>query len=322
VAIVLAAACLAGATVAVGTLWALTRPGEVAVSSVIGDATPTATLAATGGSLPVATLVVVEVVRADQRTRSTAVWLDEQGAALVPAPVVEGADQILVRLEGAPQPARLTGTDPTTALAVVRTDAVPPRARGLASTTAPATAGDEVGVHRIGATAAGLVVDDALVQRSGVRSTVDGQVVHDTIHLDRMLAADALGALVLDAEGGAVGLVVDTGSRGSPAVAIPAATALAVGADLNANGEVRRAWLGVRATDGADGATLTSVQAGSPADAAGLLAGDLIVEVDGVPVVDASDLVIAIKGWRPGERVLVSWRRDGTSASTEVILGG
>jgi S1-C subfamily serine protease len=321
VAIVIAAACLAGAVVAVGALWAVTRPTEVAVSSRIADDSPTASLASTATAAPGAALVVVEVVRADQRTRSSAVWLDDQGAALVPAPAVEGADRILVQLDGATATARLSGSDPTTALAVVRIDA-PARVEHLTSAPAPAGVGTEVGVHRLAVGAAGVVVDDALVQRSGVRATIDGQVVHDTIHLDRTLSADALGALVLDDDGAAIGVVVDTGTDGSPAVAIPAATALAVGADLSADGEVRRAWLGVRAADGVEGAELTSVQAGSPAAAAGLLAGDVVIEVDGAPITDASDLVMAIKGWRPGEQVLVRWRRDGATASTEVTLGG
>jgi S1-C subfamily serine protease len=147
-------------------------------------------------------------------------------------------------------------------------------------------------------------------------------VVHDTIHLDRPLRSDALGAVILDVQGAALGVVVDAGSERSPAVAIPAATAWAVGDDLRRDGQVRRAWLGVRATDGGDGAELTSVQAGSPAAAAGLLAGDVIVEVDGRRVEDASDLVMAIKGWRPGEQVEVSWQRAGARASTEVVLGG
>ena len=50
--------------------------------------------------------------------------------------------------------------------------------------------------------------------------------------------------------------------------------------------------------------------------------GDVITGVDGQPVGDASDLVVALRAWQPGERVVVTWHRGVTASDAEVVLGG
>ena len=61
------------------------------------------------------------------------------------------------------------------------------------------------------------------------------------------------------------------------------------------------------------GAYIRSVQPGSAAETAGLLAGDIVTAVDGAAVSDADALVAAIRGYRAGDRAeLTVWRGGGT----------
>jgi putative serine protease PepD len=70
------------------------------------------------------------------------------------------------------------------------------------------------------------------------------------------------------------------------------------------------------------GAQLTMVQDGSPAAAAGLRKDDVITSVDGHPIADASDLVVALRQWKPGEHVDVAYQRGTVAAHVEITLGG
>ena len=71
----------------------------------------------------------------------------------------------------------------------------------------------------------------------------------------------------------------------------------------------------------APGALIAKVDAGSPAAEAGLQGGDLITAVDGDAVDSSTDLVAAIRSRHPGDRVEVTFERDGASKTVEVTLG-
>lgn len=83
-------------------------------------------------------------------------------------------------------------------------------------------------------------------------------------------------------------------------------------------------WTGVRlerrAAD-AEGAVIRMVIAGSPADEAGLQAGDVITEIGGTPVDTWWEAQNALKGSEPGDTVSVEYARDGALGSVVVELG-
>ena len=85
-----------------------------------------------------------------------------------------------------------------------------------------------------------------------------------------------------------------------------------------------RVWLGtipdMAAGDGA-GLRLTGVTAGSPGDAAGLRAGDVVVELGGRAVTDLYSYTDALYARRPGEVVRIVVRRDGARIELEATLG-
>ena len=74
-------------------------------------------------------------------------------------------------------------------------------------------------------------------------------------------------------------------------------------------------------TGDANGLRLSGVRAGSPADSAGLRAGDVIVELGGRAVKDLHEYSDALYARTPGERVVIVYLRNGARSTTSVILG-
>jgi putative serine protease PepD len=75
-------------------------------------------------------------------------------------------------------------------------------------------------------------------------------------------------------------------------------------------------------TESDSGALITDVNADSPAADAGLRSDDLIVSVNGAPVADGVDLIVAIRQHQPGDVVVLVYERDGRQHRTTVVLEG
>ncbi|MDH7489710.1 MAG: PDZ domain-containing protein [Anaerolineae bacterium] len=69
------------------------------------------------------------------------------------------------------------------------------------------------------------------------------------------------------------------------------------------------------------GALLTKVTPDTPADRAGLRAGDIIVAVDDERVTLARDLAEIIRKYKPGDEVRITYRREGEEKTVRVTLG-
>jgi membrane-associated protease RseP (regulator of RpoE activity) len=75
------------------------------------------------------------------------------------------------------------------------------------------------------------------------------------------------------------------------------------------------------ATGTTPGAQIATVATGSPADQAGLKAGDLVTAVDGSPVTSAAQLAQQIRAHQSGDQVTITYTRNGASAQAPVKLG-
>lgn len=69
-----------------------------------------------------------------------------------------------------------------------------------------------------------------------------------------------------------------------------------------------------------EGFRLSDVMKGSPAEAAGLKGGDVIVEFDGKPISNLYDFTYALRMKKPGDTVVVKYRRDGQMHETQATL--
>jgi len=84
---------------------------------------------------------------------------------------------------------------------------------------------------------------------------------------------------------------------------------------------IERPWLGVGTVAGTSGAEVEQVTAGSPAQRAGLRAGDVIASVDGRAVREPDDIAQAIADRAPGDRIELTVRASGGERTVQVELG-
>jgi S1-C subfamily serine protease len=124
------------------------------------------------------------------------------------------------------------------------------------------------------------------------------------------------GGALVDGVGRVLGVLTSFAIRGTTVV-IPAAIAWAAARDVAARGNARQGFIGVSSVPVAlpppqqsenrqRGLLVTGVVAGGPADAAGVLVGDVIVGLAGTPVVDADDLLELLRGNHIGHAVELS----------------
>jgi C-terminal processing protease CtpA/Prc len=69
-----------------------------------------------------------------------------------------------------------------------------------------------------------------------------------------------------------------------------------------------------------EGLRVSGVTPDSPAAQAGLAEGDVVVELAGQPINDLRDLSTVLKTLAPGDKITLSWLRDGTRHDAEVVL--
>jgi S1-C subfamily serine protease len=117
--------------------------------------------------------------------------------------------------------------------------------------------------------------------------------------------------------------------RSSDAFVIPINQALGIAHQIQSGQSSATVHIGARALLGvqvqqAQGATVAAVQPGSPAESAGLAAGDVIVSVGNQTISSVSDLPTALDSYHPGDKVSIGWI-DGNgqhhTATVQLIAG-
>jgi serine protease Do len=159
---------------------------------------------------------------------------------------------------------------------------------------------------------------------------------NDYIQIDAPINRGNSGGPTFDTDGNVMGIntAIFSPSGGSVGIGfdIPAATAKTVIAQLKDTGHVTRGWLGVQiqpvTADVADalgmkqaaGALVTDPQSGSPAEKAGVKAGDVITSLDGNTVKDSRELAQKIGNMNPGTSIKLGVLRDGKSQTFDITI--
>lgn len=145
------------------------------------------------------------------------------------------------------------------------------------------------------------------------------------------------GGPLFNLDGDVVGInsQIFTRSGGSMGLsfAIPASVARNVVAQIKDHGSVRRGWLGVSiqevdkdlaesfGLDKPEGALVAQVMPSGPADGGGIKVGDIIVSLDGKPILFSSDLPHLVGQVAPGTRVALDLVRNGKPTSITLAVG-
>ncbi len=255
----------------------------------------------------------------------------QDGIILTNAHVVDGADEVSVRLRDQREfLAKVMGVDRLSDTAVLKID------------------GQNLPIIPIGASPSIRVGEWVVAIGSpfGFDNTVTAGIVSATarslpeegyvpfIQTDVAVNPGNSGGPLINTRGEVIGInsqiVSKTGGYQGLSFAIPMDVALHVKEELLANGRVRRGKLGVSVQDlsqglaesfghsSPDGALVGMVSPKGPADLAGLKAGDIILEMNGVKVTDSKSLPPKVALLKPGSLAHISLWRDGKIIALDI----
>lgn len=264
----------------------------------------------------------------------TGFLIDKSGTIVTNAHVVQSANTVAVRLDDGVEPieARVTGTDPSTDLAVLKADA--DDVKGINPLKLADSDDVRVGDYAL-AIGYPLGLDRTATQGiiSGLGREIEapnGFRIDEVIQTDAPINPGNSGGPLLDGAGRVIGvnsqIATAGGGGGNVGIgfAVPSNTAREIVPRLLAGQKIRRPFMGVSTGDpvsGPSGATVAEVVSGGPADRAGLRVGDRITSVDGKKVAEADNVADSIADLQPGDEVDVEYVRGGEESKVRVRLG-
>ena len=267
-----------------------------------------------------------------QRGVGSGFILSADGFIMTNAHVVDGADEVLVTLTDKREfKARIVGADKRTDVAVVKIDAA-----GL-----PFVKIGDVNRLKVGEWV--MAIGSPFGLENSVTAGIVSAKQRDTgdylpfIQTDVAINPGNSGGPLLNLRGEVVGINSQIYSRSGGfmgiSFAIPIDEAMRVSDQLRTNGRVIRGRIGVQIAPVTKevaeaiglgkptGALVQSVEAGGPADKAGVEAGDIITRVDGKVVEKSGDLPRLVGGTRPGSKATLQIFRRGAAKELSVTVG-
>ena len=277
----------------------------------------------------------------DREMRSTSlgsgIVISEDGYIITNSHVVEKGENIKVQLSDDEEyEAEIIGADPKTDVALIKV-----KAKNLKPIKFGNSDKVRVGewVLAVGSPFSGNLsqtVTQGIISATG-RSEVGLVRYEDFIQTDAAINPGNSGGPLVNLDGELIGMNSAIASRSGGyqgiGFAIPVNLVNRVIEDLRENGRVTRAWLGVYIQEldatmaktldlkTTRGALIGGIVEDGPAEKAGLLRGDVIVEFDGEEVINSSQLPMLVSTQRPDEKKKVKIMRDGKFKTIAVTLG-
>ena len=272
--------------------------------------------------------------RVPMRGEGSGFIVKSDGVILTNAHVVRGAQEVVVKLTDRREfRAKVMGADPKTDIAVLKIDA-----KDLPTVTlAPAKQTPQVGEWVL---AIGSPFGFENTVTAGVVSAV-GRSLHDDsavpfIQTDVAVNPGNSGGPLFNTRGEVIGINSQIYSRSGGyqglSFAIPIDVAQHIERQVLDNGKVRHARLGVSVQEvnqtlaesfklpKPEGALVANVDPNSPAGKAGIQAGDVVLSVNGTPIVDSVDLPAIVGLALPGDKLNLQLWRQGSQVSVNAKL--
>ena len=277
----------------------------------------------------------------EQRASGSGVVISSDGYIVTNNHVIENADDINVTLNNKKSyKAELVGADPSSDLAVLK----------ITGTNLPYLAwgnSDEVKLGQwvlaIGypwtldvTVTAGIV--SAKARSLGLNRAKSNSPIESFIQTDAAVNQGNSGGALVDTDGKLIGInsaiASQTGSYAGYSYAIPVNLVKKIVGDLTKYGAVQRAYMGLQyMSDDApeeelrksniksgEGVYVSGVAEDGAAKQAGIKVGDYITGINGVRVNSGSEMVEQVANYKPGDKINVTYNRDGKEMSASITL--
>src|SRR5580658_857958 len=270
-----------------------------------------------------------------EKALGSGVIVSPEGYILTNNHVVDGASDVRVTLSDKREfQAHIVGADPKTDVAVLKIDA---------AHLTPITIGDSSKVQ-VGDVAlaigdpfgVGQTVTKGIISATG-RGGLGIEDYEDFLQTDAPINPGNSGGALINDRGELVGLntaIISHGSGGSQGIgfAVPANLARQVMDQVLKTGHVVRAYLGIYPQDvtpamakafgerDSQGIVVGDVTPNSPAQAAGIQRGDIILQINSKPVSDSNQLRMSVSMMQPGTELKLKTLRNGTERDATVKL--
>ena len=158
-----------------------------------------------------------------------------------------------------------------------------------------------------------------------------GGEIERLVALDGGLRPGYSGGPLVDARGQIMGICTSAFMRGTGTL-VPVGTVGRIAEELLARGRVFRGYLGLglqpaelpagaAGADASGGLLVAAVQAGGPADKAGVIVGDILVSLDGRPCRTTEDVLVVLSNARPEQAMSAALVRGGARREVTLMVG-
>ncbi len=273
-----------------------------------------------------------------QKRKATALGsgfiIDSKGIVVTNNHVIQGAEDILVRVNGDKEyEAAVIGADPLSDIAVLQIKSKEKFISVKFGDSDKARIGDWVIAIGNPFGLGGTVTSGIISARN---RSIGISRYEDYIQTDASINQGNSGGPLFEMEGNVIGInTAILGQSGSIGIgfSIPSNSAKKVIDQLIKYGETKRGWLGVRIQtvskeiadaeklDEPRGALVASVTKGSPSDKAGILAGDIILEFNETLIKEMKELPLIVAQTEVGKTVVVKVWRNKEEITKKIKLG-